>query len=174
MRSFGYSGVPGVQCAAAIFNVAVTAAGRRTNYEAYGRASFSSCRARPPILSDPRRKTMRNTSRLAAAVLSVGLMMQFGMASAMDDMKKDSMGKDAHSMKKDAMAGDCADAGAANDKMASGQMAMANGGMKKDAMAADGMARDTMKKGASGKDCVPGAMKKDAMKDGMGHDAMKK
>jgi len=114
---------------------------------------------------------MRSTSRLAAAVLSVGLIMQFGMAAGMDDMKKDTMGKDGKAtMKKEAMAGDCPDQGAM------GKDTMASDGMKKDAMAG----KDAMKKGASGKDCMPGAMKKDGMgkdamgKDAMGHDTMGK
>lgn len=123
---------------------------------------------------------MSSTSRLAAAILSVGLIMQFGMASAMDEMKKDTMGKDAHAMKKGAMAADCPDQGTM------GKEAMAHEGMKKDSMGHDAMAaKDTMKKGAADKDCMPGAMKKDGMgkdgmgkdgmgKDGMGHDAMKK
>ena len=121
---------------------------------------------------------MRNTSRLAAAILSVGLTMQFGVAAAMDDMKKDAMGNDAHAMQKDATAVDCADQRVTKDKMgaAGDKMAPAGDGMKKDAMGHDAMAaKDTMKKGTNGKDCVPDTMKKDGMaKDAMGHDAMKK
>jgi pentapeptide MXKDX repeat protein len=122
-----------------------------------------------------RSKTMSSTSRLAAAILSVGLIMQFGMAAATDDMKKDTMGKDGHAMQKDAMAGDCPDQAAmGKDKTAMANDKMAGDGMKKDAMGHDAMAaKDTMKKGATGKDCTPGAMKKDG-KDAMGHDAMKK
>jgi len=117
---------------------------------------------------------MRCKAKLAAMALSAALMFHVGVASAADDMKKDTMGKDAAKsgmMKKDAMAGDCPD----------GSAGMPKDAMKQDSMAHGAMAGDTMKKSA--KDCTDGAMKtrgQDAMKggaaksDAMGKDAMKK
>lgn len=107
---------------------------------------------------------MRTGIKVLAAAVTIGLGMQFGVAAAMDDMKKDTMGKhatSANATKKGAMAGDCAkDAMAAND------------GMKKHAMDHASMGKETMKKGA-GKDCMDGGMEKDAMKgDAMKGDAM--
>jgi pentapeptide MXKDX repeat protein len=117
---------------------------------------------------------MRCKSKLAAMALSATLVIHVGIASAADDMKKDTMGKDAAKsgmMKKDAMASDCPD----------GSAAMPKDAMKQDSMAQSAMAGDAMKKSA--KDCTDAAMKKsgqDAMKggapkqDAMGKDAMKK
>jgi len=108
---------------------------------------------------------MHTGIKVLATIVTIGLSMQFGVAAAMDDMKKDTMGKHAtgaNAVKKDAMAGDCAkDAMAASD------------GMKKDAMDHAAMGRDTMQK-APGKDCIDGGMRKDAMgADAMKGDAMK-
>jgi pentapeptide MXKDX repeat protein len=112
---------------------------------------------------------MHTTSKLAVAALSIGLALQVGMASAMDDMKKDTMGKEsAGAMKKDAMAGDCAGkAGMGKDAMAG------HDGMKKDSAGHDATAKDAMKMAANDKDCVDGGMHKDG-KDAMKGDAMVK
>ena len=117
---------------------------------------------------------MRTTSKLAAAGLSIGLMLQVGMASATDDMKKGTMGKESSgTMKKDDLAGDCAAKGAM------GKDAMAgHDGMKKDSAARAGTGKDSMKMTANDKDCMQGGMHqdgKDAMNgDAMGKDAAKK
>jgi len=94
---------------------------------------------------------MRCKSKLAAMALSATLMIHVGVASAADDMKKDTMGKDAAKsgmMKKDAMASDCPD----------GSAGMPKDAMKQDSMAHGAMAGDAMKKSA--KDCTDAAMKK--------------
>jgi pentapeptide MXKDX repeat protein len=118
---------------------------------------------------------MRCKSKLAAMALSATLMIHVGVASAADDMKKDTMGKDTTKSgmtKKDAMASDCPDATAG----------MPRDAMKQDSMAHGAMAGDAMKKSA--KDCADAAaMKKggqvvmkgaSAKQDAMGKDAMKK
>jgi len=109
----------------------------------------------------------RIMTKIAAAMLSICLMMAGGSASAQDAMKKndtmmkDSMAKDG--MKKDGMAKDCMS-----------KDAMAKDGMKKDAMGKDSMKKDAMAHNTMDKDCTD-AMAKDGMKkDAMSKDAMKK